>query len=95
MAKKPNGGPALTANGENVRGTPFPGSLRDWFAGMALQPLMEEKAAQVLREQNHEMDWAGDGNFSMDDVEIPDSICVADMAYVLADAMIAEREKGT
>ncbi len=60
-------------------------SLRDWFAGQALQGAMQviysDEGADALRAVREVTGISADG-------------ILADQAYVLADAMLARREKG-
>ena len=61
----PNDEPTITA--ESVKAVPFPGTLRDWFAGMALQVVDAAQGPEAM----------------------------ACEAYLIADAMLREREKAT
>lgn len=54
-------------------------SLRDWFAGMALQGLLSNGNAQVVKAFSRHAESA--------------DVAFAESAYNFADAMIAEREK--
>jgi hypothetical protein len=82
---KPDGGPAFPKpdviwNGDYVYG-PFGMSLRQWYAGMAMQSIFGGIGAQIVANRDSRYDetnWA----------EV-----VAKNSFEMADAMIAESEK--
>jgi hypothetical protein len=80
MTDIPDNPPAFPRTGEGVReGETHPRydcpgmTLRDWFAGQALNVL--------------------GGMYASGEIDVSGSFEVANMAYSLADAMLAEREK--
>jgi len=88
-----DGGPAFpfTAPGTDDDGNiiTFPGmTLRDYFAGLAMQAMARDFAKQycVGTHQN----WITNAAEDSDDESYE---VVADVAYTLADAMLAERGK--
>jgi len=66
-------------------GIPFPGNLRDWFAGQAL--MGELTAASI--DGNHFKLWC----VAADTEGVSMAEHIAREAYDMADAMLAEREK--
>ncbi len=86
MEKPKDGGPAFPermTEGYDRSGM----TLRDWFAGQAILSLLHQRCKQ-------------DGSFvglegPIDDGEQPlsDAQCIAEQAYILADAMLDERSK--
>ncbi len=81
----PDGGPAFPTN-PHVDGTRYNGmSLRDWFAGMAMQGILsaannEETCGAILK-------TAQASNRSLREH-------IANNSYGIADAMLVERQKG-
>lgn len=64
--------------------SPYGMSLRDWFAGMALPPIMREWCGGLVKEGDSEAD------FSPEAEGIDATIC-AEQAYEVADAMLKAR----
>ena len=74
-----------TGSGMPVTVVTHPGmSLRDWFAGLALQGMLASLNRPDLLEEF---------NQTADKVEVSNCQLHAMMAYNIADAMLAEREK--
>ena len=64
-------------------------SLRDWFAGQALQAAVEDYTLRCRSGKEHGKPVLP----KFGDTDNGHAVVVAHMAYALADAMIAEREK--
>jgi hypothetical protein len=99
MSDKPHeprddGGPAFPEAGNYLFDcSPKPGmSLHDWFAGMALQVAGNESWSAELKdvvqgvEENH-------GTLDEDERVLLFQRCMADKAYAIADAMLAEKRR--
>lgn len=84
-----DGGPAFPCSTWELKdgvqiGTPVSGmSLRDWFAGLAMQQMCAGPGARMVADQDDRYDQT---NWKY---------IVASNAYMFADAMIAERSKPT
>lgn len=89
-----DGGPAFPGSIGNVpevhwATAPVGMSLRDWFAGMAMQSVIMPEIKRIDRWEKEE-GVDGDVTITWD---TGDAIRWAESCYVIADAMIAEREK--
>lgn len=75
----------------------FPGTLRDWFAGQAMQAIVTNQViAKMMSELKGEAiadapDPTAAAREFQDIIEFP---AYAKASYAIADAMLAEREKG-
>ena len=109
MNKIDDGGPAFPVCVEHTMTPPeeFPGALftkivshggltlRDWFAGMAMQGMLSTYRDVLIHDADEKNNRHHYGNFGRSlAVEDPDGpIEIAGDAYVIADAMIAEKRR--
>ena len=99
----PDGGPAFPSlqyvydGGPHVKAVMVGGmTLRDWFAGMAMQAILSTYTSNLRRDDRDESDSGADcASFNRElAVDNGDGLAeVAADAYLFADAMLAERDK--
>lgn len=72
--------------------SPFPGTLRDWFAGQALQGLAE-KFMLLGSRTGHVDDGLQELASCVEECNLDLDEFIAWQCYTIADAMLAQREK--
>jgi len=101
MSDIDDGGPAFPRSGDNFGRTREGMSLRDWFAGQAMQAMVGSYRMTLRGKDESDDEREADHTYPHRDMMVDKNIHtgeyeganeIADDAYVIADAMIAARK---